>query len=81
MQFRHEDGRQVFRLDSDAGESPDAPITISNATTWAALVPPIQSFLRKAGEWAWDMEFYDDANTLPRTLYKGTLTVIDDTTK
>lgn len=77
---RREDGLR-YRLDSAAGEVPNAPIVISNATTWAVNIPEVQSFLAKNGEWDWDMEFYQAGKTAPLTLYKGKLTVGDDVTK
>ena len=81
MHFVRREGGLRFRLDSDASESPNAPITISNATTWAVNIPEVQSFLAKNGEWYWDMEFYQTGETAPLTLYKGKLTVGDDVTK
>lgn len=80
MQFRHSTG-SVFCLDSDAATSPDAPIVIDNATTWAAHVAEVQSFLPLVGRWDWDMEFYETGSTGPLTLYRGQLTVHADITK
>jgi hypothetical protein len=77
---RREDGLR-YQLDSSAGEVPNAPIVISNATTWAVNIPETQSFLSKNGEWDWDMEFYQIGKKSPLTLYKGKLTVGDDVTK
>jgi hypothetical protein len=73
--------KDVFTLDSDSIKLPDAPITISNATTWEVVVPEVQKFIPTAGIWAWDMEFYSGSNTAPQTFYSGTITVIDDITK
>lgn len=80
MHFLHPSGL-VFKLDSDSAAERDGPITISNATTWAALVPPVQSFLPVAGDWTWDMEFYATGDSNPLTLYKGTITVLADTSR
>lgn len=66
-------GCDFFFLDSDNSE-----ITISNATTWEANIPEIQNFLPLAGDWGWDMEFYQTGETSPLTLYKGVITVYDD---
>jgi hypothetical protein len=80
MHFRHKSGT-TFRLDSDGGQAPDAPVVINNASTWAAQIPPVAEFLAKPGSWSWDMEFYATGDTSPLTLYKGTLVVEDDVTK
>jgi hypothetical protein len=57
MQFRL--GAEVFKLDSDAAQNPDAPITITNAATWTATIPGIETgFLNTAGKWVFDIEFY-----------------------
>jgi hypothetical protein len=70
-----------FKLDSDPAQDRNAPITISNPTTWYGLIPGIEDFLPTAGDWSWDMEFYQTGNTSPLTLYKGVITVVDDVTK
>lgn len=74
-------GNQTFRLDSDSGTSPDAPIVIDDAATWEAHVDEIENFLPSAGVWSWDMEFYEDGKTNPLTLYQGQITVKDDKTR
>lgn len=74
-------GSVTYRLDSDAGQSPDAPIIISNATTWAVNIPEIETFLPSNGRWGWDMEFYETGKTSPLTLYKGVLLVATDITR
>ena len=79
MNFRHSKGT-IYRLDTDATLR-DAPIVISNATTWAANIPAVQSFLPVAGVWNWDMEFYAAGDTAPLTLYQGAMTVHDDITR
>jgi hypothetical protein len=79
MHFKHTGG-SVNRLDTDATLR-DAPITIGNATTWAASIPPVMAFLPTAGDWAWDMEFYATGESAPLTLYQGTLTVHEDDTR
>lgn len=79
MQFRK--GSAVYTLDSDHSTTPDAPVTITNATTWAASIPAVQAFLPTAGLWTWDMEFYQAGDTAPLTLYRGTITVHNDTTR
>jgi len=71
----------IYKLDSDAGQSPDAPIVISNATTWAVNIPEIETFLPSNGRWMWDMEFYESGKTSPLTLYKGFLSVATDITR
>ena len=79
MHFVHSSG-QIYRLDSSDTPQRDAPVTISNATTWTASVPAVQSFLSVAGDWSWDMEFYATGDTAPLTLYSGVITVHDDIT-
>lgn len=79
-QFVHPTGL-VFTLDSDSEAAPDAPIVIDNATTWEASVAEVQDAFELAGDWTWDMEFWATGDTSPLTLYKGVLTVHDDTTK
>lgn len=74
-------GAVTYKLDSDAGQAPDAPIVISNAATWAANIPEVETFLATSGRWTWDMEFYEAGKTSPLTLYKGTLTVANDITR
>lgn len=82
MQFRKQlSGGTVFSLDSDAGESPDAPIVIDNATTWIASVPEVESFLTSTGTWDFDIEFYETGKTSPLTLVVGTIDVRKDVTK
>ena len=78
MHFRQ--GAAVYRLDSDATLR-DAPITITNATTWIATIPVVESgFLAKAGIWAFDVEFWGTGQG-PVTLLRGTMTVHTDVTK
>ncbi len=72
---------KTFKLDSDATKEPDAPITISDAATWAVVIPEVQDFIPCSGDWSWDMEFYSGSNTSPLTFYSGVLTVVDDITK
>jgi hypothetical protein len=74
-------GGGIYRLDSDAATTPDAPITISNASTWAVVIPEVQDFLPTSGKWRWDMEFYETGKSSPWTLYKGELLVGNDITK
>lgn len=71
----------VFRMDSDAGEDPDAPIVIDDSATWEAHVPEVQNFVQLAGQWKWDMEFYEGSDTSPQTLYFGSLNVRSDITR
>jgi len=80
MQFRDSKGR-VYKLDSDATKNPDAPIVIDDEDTWEVSIPEVQDFISVAGEWDWDMEFYEAGKTKPLTLYKGVLTVYNDITK
>ncbi len=83
-QFRLTRGRRllgVFTIDSQDAPDRDAPAVILDAGNWTAEIPAIQEFLPVSGKWAWDIEFYDTANAEPLTLYKGVLTVHDDTTK
>lgn len=79
MQFRQD--ALVFSLDSDAGQSPDAPIVIDNATTWIASVPEVESFLTSTGTWNFDIEFYETGKTSPLTLVSGTIQVCEDVTQ
>jgi len=79
MQFRLDDA--VYTLDSDSGQSPDAPITISNATTWIATVPAVETgFCTTAGKWQFDIEFYGTGQG-PTTYIKGSIYIYDDVTK
>ena len=71
-------GTRKFVADSDNPKTREAPITITNATTWTAEVPNIDEFLPVVGTWTWDMAFYPTGATNPITLYKGTLTVYQD---
>jgi hypothetical protein len=79
--FVHRRTGEVFRMDTDADESPDAPIVISDDDTWEWNIPEIQDFLPRSGEWEWDAEFYVTGKANPLTLYKGTITVNGDITK
>lgn len=56
----------------------DAPAEISDAANWVATIPPVQEFFEYAGNWKWDIAFYDAGNTGPLTLYKGVLIVNPD---
>ena len=75
MQFESATG-DTYTLDSEAGA--DGSISIDNATTGEASIPETDDFLATAGQWAWDMEFYQTGHTSPLTLYRGVLTVRDD---
>lgn len=79
--FVHRRTGEVFRMDSDANETPDAPIVIRDEDTWEWNIPEVQDFLPRSGEWDWDAEFYENGKENPLTLYKGTLSVNADTTK
>lgn len=79
MQFRGPGG-VVFKFDSDASATRDAPITIDNATTWEASVAAVSDFLTEPGSYDWDMEFHQTGAFGPWTLYKGKLTVHGDVT-
>ena len=80
MQFR-KDGGTTFRLDSDSEADRDAPIVITDPDTWEANIPPVPNFLDQAGDWSWDMEFWEAGKSAPMTFYKGVLTVHDDITR
>ena len=80
MHFKNAAGT-TYRLDTDSNTTPDAPINIDNATTWTASIPEVEDFISANGKWSWDMEFYEAGKTKPLTLYKGTLTVANDTTR
>jgi hypothetical protein len=80
MHLVHQNGT-VFRLDSDSGETPDAPITINSAANWTAHIPEVQDFVSAPGKWVWDMEFYQTGDTSPITLYAGVLNVTPDITR
>lgn len=67
-----------FVIDSDDVEDRDAPAEIEDAVNWVAKIPPVQDFVELAGNWKWDMAFYDAGNTKPLTLYKGVLIVNPD---
>ncbi len=60
---------------ADSNGLGDALITITNAGTWEAIIAPVASFLPAAGEWKWDMKFYNTGNVTPITLYSGVITV------
>jgi len=74
IQFRY--AQFVFTLDSSASADRDGPITISNATTWLATVPPVESgFCSQAsGQWFFDIEFYGVGQGA-QTLVKGSICV------
>jgi hypothetical protein len=78
VQFRQ--GGHVFTLDSDESEDRDSPITITNAATWLALIPPVQNFVTRSGEWDFDIQYFK-AGSKFRTLHMGTLTVHPNITK
>jgi len=69
FKYRH----NIYSLDSEDGE-----ITITDSSTWEASVPEVQDFLSVAGDWEWDMEFYETGDTSPLTLFKGVITVHED---
>lgn len=73
-------GGQRYRLDSfDAGR--DAPVTITDASTWIATIPAIESgFLTRAGTWEFDVEFWGTGQG-PVTMLKGSIRVIEDVTR
>lgn len=79
--FVHRGSKAVYRMDSDASEEPDAPIVISNATTWEWNVPKIQNFLPTGGKWDWDAEFYEECEDSPLSTYEGVIFVNGDTTR
>jgi hypothetical protein len=79
--FVHTATGENYRLDTLASSNPDAPITITNSTTWVAAVDEIQQFLPLSGVWNWDMEFFEATKTGPRTLYKGSITITEDITR
>lgn len=65
-------GQTGFVLDSQNGD-----ITIDDSGTWEASIAARDEFLPRAGNWEWDMEFWQAGLDSPWTLYKGTLTVHD----
>jgi len=77
MNLKHELGSRYF-LDSEATANPNAPITRNNEVTWLASIAPVQDFLPLAGDWTWDMAFWEGSDTSPLTFYKGVLTVEPD---
>ncbi len=79
--FVHAATGESYRLDTMAASNPDAPITITNSATWLANVAEIQQFLSLAGDWSWDMEFFEATKTGPRTLYRGSITITQDITR
>jgi len=78
MQFRL--GNAVLTLDSDSGQSPDAPISIVNPTTWVISIPAIANGFSEVGKWLYDIEFYGTGEG-PTTYIKGSIYVYDDVTK
>lgn len=73
-------GSARYRLDTDSSQR-DAPITITDASTWVATVPPIETgFLARSGTWHFDVEFYG-SGLGPVTYLKGSLVVNSDYTK
>ena len=79
--FVHRGSSTVYRMDSDATEAPDAPITIADAVTWEWNVPEIEDFLPRGGKWDWDAEFYETGKEKPLTIYEGVLEVNSDHTR
>lgn len=80
MHFVHTHGTR-FKLSSDLTEIDCSPITITDAATWEATIPPIPDFVNRSGEWKWDMEFYREGVEGHETFYYGVLTVTEDVTK
>jgi hypothetical protein len=72
---------EKYKFDSDAGQSPDAPIIIVSAQNWTIRIPEVENFPADAGKYSWDMEFYQQGKTAPLTLYKGDITITCDTTR
>ena len=72
--------RMVFRLGGTTYEldSNDGDITITDANAWEASIPARDTFLPRAGKWAFEIEFFQAGYAAPWTLYKGTLTAHDD---
>ncbi len=66
-----------FKLDSNG--TGDALIVIDNAGTWVAHISPVANFLKRTGDWKWDMKFYHSGNVTPITLYQGVLKVVPTT--
>lgn len=66
-------GQSTYILDSDDGE-----ITIDSADGWSASIAAQDTFLSRAGDWSWEMEFYPSGYTSPWTLYKGVIVCHDD---
>lgn len=72
-------GTSVYKLDTDATDR-DTAITITNATTWVATVPEIESgFLTTSGTWTFDIEFYGTGQG-SSTLVTGDIRVLEDVT-
>jgi hypothetical protein len=66
---------ETFTLDTDAGESPDHLMTITDEDTWEVESTEIDDFLPTKGAWNWEAEFYSVYFGEKLTLYKGTLIV------
>lgn len=71
-------GGSVFIIDSESNATRNAPAVITDATHWQAEIPEIGDFVQAAGDWKWDMEFWESGKTAPITCYQGTLTVHAD---
>lgn len=80
MQFRKRSG-DVYTFDSDSSALPDSPITITDANSWVATIPPVEKFMQVAGTWDWDMEFYSESFPPLLTFYKGSLEVTQDVSR
>jgi hypothetical protein len=59
-------------------DSSTTGIAITNATTWEAEIPAFESILVSSGVWSWDLAFYSTGETVPLTLYYGTIPVSAD---
>lgn len=78
MHFKLEE--EVYKLDSQESEAPDAPIEIIDPATWQIKVAPINNFLPAVGYWKYDIEFYETDSDAPRTLMQGEIRIIQDIT-
>lgn len=79
MQFR-KGGALGMTLDSQPGAGIH-PIIIANAATWFVQIPAVQPLPLSPGDWQWDIQFWEGADTAPQTFYRGRLSVEPDVTR
>ena len=78
MAFAHASGSSIL-LDSDEGA--DGVIDILDPELWKATIPKQGGLFPLAGGWKFDIQFFEEGQEYPLTLYKGVLDVVDGVLK